>query len=483
MISYARSGAASVVIGVAILPAIAAMAALVQPRGARGTREQKAFACLFVAAAAGFLLYTAAKGVYLGPVANLIEERNLIYLVPLFLAGTAVWLSRRAVEPLALVAATAIVLWLVVTVPLDLGGHPASDAPSLEALGAIGWSGNALKVLLAGIAVLSAAIVLQRSPGCSWARARSCSPGASASEIYASRRSADYANLLALTIPRPFEWIDDATQGRSAVYVGQKIRQPTDIWLQSFWNPSLVPDADPGRDAPDRGDARVRPRDSRQRRLPPRCGPAGRKPARAAGHRLRRRGSGRHRRRSAGRRGRALAHLHGDATAVGGDRRLHGQVDGRPRARTRSTTARRRWVTVRLSREKLVRDRHSRPRDHLGERRRARPSGRPRVPRRGPERSGAEAAFPSRRHYRPHLQPRGPRSLVSGHAPARRRRHLSQTPRPTSRSGCLRTKRTIPRQCQSVRRVKSLRSVSRSQRWRTTAAGTYQRSHPARAAR
>ncbi len=151
MISYARSGVASVVIGVAILPAIAGLAALVPPRGERRTSERNALACLFVAAAAGFLLYTAAKGVYFGPaLANPIEERNLIYLAPLFLAGTAVWLSRRAVETLALVAATAIVLWLLVTVPLQFSGRPASDAPSLEALGAIGWSDSALKGLAGG---------------------------------------------------------------------------------------------------------------------------------------------------------------------------------------------------------------------------------------------------------------------------------------------------------------------------------------------
>ena len=36
----------------------------------------------------------------------------------------------------------------------------------------------------------------------------------------------------------------------------------------------------------------------------------------------------------------------------------------------------------------------------------------------------------------------------------------------------------MPRQCQSVRLVKKLLSVAASQRWRTTAPGTYQRSQP-----
>ena len=52
-----------------------------------------------------------------------------------------------------------------------------------------------------------------------------------------------------------------------------------------------------------------------------------------------------------------------------------------------------------------------------------------------------------------------------------------------SRSGCLRTKRRIPRQCQSVRRVKKRRSVTAACACSTIAAGTYHRSQPAFAAR
>ena len=62
MISYARSGVASVVIGVAILPAIAGLAALVPPRSERRTSERNALACLFVAAAAGFLAVHGGQG-------------------------------------------------------------------------------------------------------------------------------------------------------------------------------------------------------------------------------------------------------------------------------------------------------------------------------------------------------------------------------------------------------------------------------------
>jgi len=242
MLEYARSGVASVVIGVAILPAIAALAALVRPQGERGTPAQRAFACLFVTTTAGFLLYTAAKGVYFGPLANPVEERNLIYLAPLFLAGAAVWLARRSVEPVSLPIATAVVFWLVATVPLHFGPTPASDAPSLELLGAIGWSSSGIHVLLGVLAVL-AGLVVGFGFRVRWMLVGACTlvlVGALAGEIYASQRSADYADALAVSIPRPLEWITHATGGEPAVYVGQQILQPSDIWLQSFWNPSLA---------------------------------------------------------------------------------------------------------------------------------------------------------------------------------------------------------------------------------------------------
>src|SRR5439155_4411586 len=50
-------------------------------------------------------------------------------------------------------------------------------------------------------------------------------------------------------------------------------------------------------------------------------------------------------------------------------------------------------------------------------------------------------------------------------------------------SGCLRTKRKMLRQCQSVRRVKKRWSVTAWWSWITIASGTYQRSHPALRAR
>ncbi len=244
MVDYARKGAGAVVVGAAILPAIAGLAALVRPRDEASVPARRAFVAVFGAVAAGFLLYTAAKGVHFGPLGNPVEERNLIYLYPLLFAGTALWLSRRRVDLWALVAATALAAWLVATVPLHLDPLvPASDALSLEALFSIGWSSTGLHGLLIGIVVLSVVVILVISRASRLVVASLCVLvlcWTLASEVYASQRSADYARVLADPIPRPFDWITRATAGRPSIYVGQEILQPTDIWLLSFWNPSLV---------------------------------------------------------------------------------------------------------------------------------------------------------------------------------------------------------------------------------------------------
>ena len=53
----------------------------------------------------------------------------------------------------------------------------------------------------------------------------------------------------------------------------------------------------------------------------------------------------------------------------------------------------------------------------------------------------------------------------------------------SSRSGCLRTNRAIPRRCQSVWRLRKRLSITAAYAWWTTASGTSQRSQPAFAAR
>jgi len=240
MVDLGLRAALSFVVGMGVLPVIGGFASL-RLRERRGDPVYRAFAAYAGATILCVSLYTAVKAAYLSTIfATLWEERNLIYLVPLLLGGTGMWLARRRVDPVALVAATGLVLWLAVTVPLHLDPTPASDAPSLEILGTLGWGPPAVHGLLAGFAVLAALVVLVRPVRLLVGACALVLVWSLASEIYASHRSADYASRLAAAVPRPLEWITQATGGRPSAYVGQEILHPSDIWLQSFWNPSLV---------------------------------------------------------------------------------------------------------------------------------------------------------------------------------------------------------------------------------------------------
>ena len=87
-----------------------------------------AFRSVFLASLVCFGLYTAVKATYLSTVfATRIEERNLIYLAPLFFVGTAIWLERPRVRWLTLACATGFVAYLVVSTPYQLEFHLYSD--------------------------------------------------------------------------------------------------------------------------------------------------------------------------------------------------------------------------------------------------------------------------------------------------------------------------------------------------------------------
>ena len=58
--------------------------------------------------------------------------------------------------------------------------------------------------------------------------------------VRAETAAADYSNefsqLFDKGLPKPLGWVDDATEGRPAVYIGQKIADPNGIWSMEFWN-------------------------------------------------------------------------------------------------------------------------------------------------------------------------------------------------------------------------------------------------------
>ena len=55
-------------------------------------------------------------------------------------------------------------------------------------------------------------------------------------ETVASKYSNDFADLFLNGLPKPLDWVDQATGGKPAVYIGQKIADPNAIWSLEFWN-------------------------------------------------------------------------------------------------------------------------------------------------------------------------------------------------------------------------------------------------------
>jgi hypothetical protein len=118
MIDYGLWAVGALTIGLGALPVVAALAVLARPRAEQRSRELRAFTSLFVAAAVGFGIYTAVKAAYLSTTfATRVEERNLIYLVPLVFVGAALWFDRPRLRLLPLAAAGGFVAYLFVATP------------------------------------------------------------------------------------------------------------------------------------------------------------------------------------------------------------------------------------------------------------------------------------------------------------------------------------------------------------------------------
>ena len=135
MLDYGLNAAGALTIGLGVLPVVATLALLWRVPGERPTRELRVFRSLLLASIVGFGLYTAVKATYVSiTFGTYTYERNLIYLAPLLFAGTAVWLERRRLHPVALAASAAFVLILVLTTPYEMGVDSSYNAPGLAIL-------------------------------------------------------------------------------------------------------------------------------------------------------------------------------------------------------------------------------------------------------------------------------------------------------------------------------------------------------------
>jgi hypothetical protein len=265
---------AAMTIGLGVLPIVATVAAFLSRR-VRETAEGRAFVVVGTAAFVSFVAYAAVKGAFLSTVfSTLILERNLIYLVPVALAATAVVLERPIATLPALGVGFVVALALISKAEFRLDQYPYFEAPSL-AIGALAnrnfaWDPNDVERVLVVVALVSVvtlavrSLIRSRTTGLVIAVVAACAvtTWTLTTEIYASRGLNLFAERLHGSTPRPVDWVDRATGGEPAMYLGQQINDVNPIFLLEFWNYAIrkvwsldgtapVPSLSPDLGAPD----------------------------------------------------------------------------------------------------------------------------------------------------------------------------------------------------------------------------------------
>jgi hypothetical protein len=250
MLHFGLDSAGALMIGLGILPFVVGLATVVPRFRARSTRELRAFRSVLGSALVVFTLYTAVKAAYVSTVfEGRISERNLIYIVPLLLTGTAVWFERRALNILAAVGATGLALALVLITPYKMNIQLYSDAPGLAILQQanryVHWTPTDAKIALLCVFAGTVALLALSWRGELW-RGATVAAGAFVlawaftGELAAAQGSKAIADNALETMGRPLDWLDRATHGQPALYIGQHVSDPQGVQLLEFWNRSLT---------------------------------------------------------------------------------------------------------------------------------------------------------------------------------------------------------------------------------------------------
>ncbi len=250
MLDLGLNAAGALTIGLGVLPVVAGLAVLWRTPGEAARRELRIFRSVLLAAIISFGLYTAVKSTYVSiSFGTYTYERNLIYLAPLLFTGTALWLERRRLHPIALALSSAFVLVLLLTTPYEMGQDLSYNAPGLAILqqanrylqlDPTGAKIGLLALLGFSIALLLAPRFLGR--GATWlvlAVAGAVVAWNLTAEISFASASNRASDRFAENIRTPFTWVDDVTGGAPTLYIGQQMSDQNGEWLLEFWNRSI----------------------------------------------------------------------------------------------------------------------------------------------------------------------------------------------------------------------------------------------------
>jgi hypothetical protein len=250
LLDLGLNAAGALTIGLGVLPVVAGLAVLWRLPGERSLRELQVFRSVLLAAIIAFGLYTAVKATYVSTVfGTYTYERNLIYLAPLLFSGTAVWLERRRLHPVALAASAAFVLTLILTTPYELGQEISYNAPGLAIL----QQGNrylsidptGAKIGLVALLAFSIALLLaprflgRRAAWLAVAVATAVVGWNLTGEFAFASASNRFSDRFEENLRSPFTWVDENTHGASTLYLGQQMADQNGEWLLEFWNRSI----------------------------------------------------------------------------------------------------------------------------------------------------------------------------------------------------------------------------------------------------
>jgi hypothetical protein len=252
ILEHASWATGALAIGIGVLPLLIGIAALARPKDEPRDPATRAFVTTSVAALIVFVWYAGIKGAFVSTVfSTLIVERNVIYLCPVLFAAGALALARGVGRGWAIAIGALATLWVVTATPTQLQ-YPYYEAHGLAILAfanrELGWSEGRIESSLVLVVALSLAVVvalrLVHFGSTAFRAIAVCSAAvvvawSLTTQVYAAEGERTLSDQIAGNLPKPYDWVDDATGGESVVVIGQQITDPTGIWLTEFFNRSV----------------------------------------------------------------------------------------------------------------------------------------------------------------------------------------------------------------------------------------------------
>jgi hypothetical protein len=240
-------------IGIGVLPLLAGVAALARPKSEARDPRTRAFVTTSVAAIVVFVGYAGIKGAYNSTVfSTLVVERNVIYLCPILFAATALAFARGVGRSWAIAAAAVLTIYVVTAAPLRLDQYPYYEAHGLSiaafANRELGWAEGTIENVLVGACVAALVVVVALKLLSPRSLGFAAVAGTAAvvvvawsmtAQVYAAEGERILSDQIDRNLPKPYDWVEEATNGRSVVVIGQQISDPTGVWLTEFFNPSI----------------------------------------------------------------------------------------------------------------------------------------------------------------------------------------------------------------------------------------------------